>query len=174
MPIVNRTVYTYDTLHEFNKRHLSFWRPLFIVLFSIVSVLMLLVLVLSFALNSIGVSTIVIAVAILLISLLRLLQYTVFWTRTIRKQAEEQVECVLRFTEDGIEESTTALNRQQTSHTDYAAVLKVTESEHAYYLYINRRAAHIVSKDGFVEGTEAELRVLLRERVEPRKLKLRA
>ena len=66
----------------------------------------------------------------------------------------------------------TTVSDQSTNHSDnrYAAVQKVTESEHAFYLYIAPNAAHIVAKDGFTEGNENDFRPLLRTVIAPKKL----
>ncbi len=172
-PIVNQTAYTFDVLYAFNKRHLSFWRPLFIVLFSVVNVLMLLVLVMACISGQIEATTVIIAAAVLVIGITRLLQYTVLLSRNIRKQVKDVV-CRITFTEEGLDEvahsEMTGLHSE--SHIPYKEILKVTESASAYYLYIRRNAAHIITKDGFVEGTEAAFLMLLREKIEAKKLKI--
>ena len=90
--------------------------------------------------------------------------------RAVRKRADQHSVVDYEFHEESFTETT--VSDQSTNHSDnrYAAVQKVTESEHAFYLYIAPNAAHIVSKNGFTEGTEADFRILLRTVIDPKKL----
>lgn len=45
---------------------------------------------------------------------------------------------------------------------DYRAIVKIRESSDAFYLFIEKRKAYILRKDGFYEGTPGDLANLLR------------
>ena len=74
------------------------------------------------------------------------------------------------FTEDGLTHN--AINGETTS-LSYDSIQKVTESPDYYFLYVAEEDAHIVSKNGFTEGTENDFRTLLRTVIDPKKLRIR-
>ena len=171
MLIINRTAYTFDRLYEFNKRHLSFWRPLFIVLYAIMGVCMTVALLLQPIVQDLSVC--IVSTAVLLFCILSILRLTVWFKRNVRKQPAINSVSEFRFTEDGMEEQATGGDHQLSSQTRmaYSGILRVTESENAYYLYISPNMAHIVAKDGFIEGSREDFEDLLRTKIEPKKLK---
>ena len=59
--------------------------------------------------------------------------------------------------------------REPTPHT-YDTILRVTESPDYYFLYIAKKQAQPVAKDGFTEGNEADFRTLLLTVIAPQKL----
>ena len=176
MEIKNTTAYTYDCLMEFNRQHQKKWRLITTVLCSVACVLICLALFLSLVLYLMGeelaydtTSLIVLGVFLVLFAF-RLFVFPALTKRTVRKQADVHTTVEYVFTADNFLEKSTSDTVNEQSECKYAVVTKVTESEHAFYLYISPLAAHIVSKNGFTEGTEQDFRMLLRTVIEPQKL----
>ena len=52
------------------------------------------------------------------------------------------------------------------------SIYKVYESRYCFYIYISKFQAYILDKDDFTEGTPEDLRELLRDTTDEKKLKL--
>ena len=176
MEIKNKTAFTYDTLMEFNRQHQRVIKCVMTVLWAILGGLILLTLLLLgllLVLDRIVLpnpSTIVMLSLLLILVALRLIITPIQLKRAVRKRADQHSVVDYEFHEESFTETT--VSDQSTNHSDnrYTAVQKVTESEHAFYLYIAPNAAHIVSKNGFTEGNENDFRTLLRTVIDPKKL----
>ncbi len=179
MEIKNQTAFTYETLLEFNRQHQRVIKCVLTVLWAILGALLLFALFLFgflFILNREALpkpSTIVTLFLLLILVALRLIITPIQLKRAIRKRADQHSVVDYDFFEESFTETT--VSDQSTNHSDnrYAAIQKVTESEHAFYLYIAPSAAHIVAKDGFTEGTEEDFRILLHTVIDPKRLRIR-
>ncbi len=172
MFITNQTAYTYETLLAFNKRHLSFRQPLFIAFFIIAGVLNTLLLITFLAFRETmhpEPSQMITSSLVLAMSIFMVLRFTVIHNRIIRKQAAQNTVTIMHFTEEGFDESSISDVTRQETKSAYSSIIRVTESPTAYYLYIHPQMAHIVSKSGFIEGSEAEFRALLARKIDPKK-----
>ena len=176
MEIKNTTAYTHACLLEFNNSFRKKSRKLTNVL-SIVAVSMLLLLLLMQGLLILmgeepvlgGTSLAYIAAILLLYAVTRIA--TVLLTkRTVRKQAAMENVTDYLFAEDHFEQTSVSKTLKEQQQCPYSILTSVTESEHYFYLFINPRAAHIVDKNGFTEGTERDFRILLRTVIDPKKL----
>ncbi len=182
MTLANQTAHTFERMYEFNKRHVSILRPLMITLYSVACAVLavgLMLLTVPFFLagraNEIEWGLFVICILFMALGIYRIFGYTVLFRHNIRKRVISDTVAAMRFDEDIVEVITDAPSRGLHSELTlpYSAILKVTESANAYYLYVDKRAAHIVAKDGFTEGTLEDLKTLLREKIEPKKLKIK-
>ena len=179
MEIKNTTPYTYDLLMEFNRQHqrkLMTAMTVIICAFAGLSTLALiagLILYASLGGNPIPPSDFVIPVVYDILAVFLLLWPHHHRKKVCTRQADLHTVVELTFTEEGFSEDSTSDIVNGHRDCRYAVVTKVTESEHAFYLYINPNAAHIVSKDGFAEGTENDFRLLLRTVIDPKKLRIR-
>lgn len=176
MEIKNTTAYTYDCILEFNNSFRKKSRKLTNVL-SIVAVSMLLLLLLMQGLLLLmggepvlkGTSLAYIAAIILLYAVTQIATLLLI-KRAARKQAAMENVTDYLFTEEGFEQSTVSKTHRMQEQCPYSMLTGVTESERYFYLFINPRAAHIVDKHGFTEGTERDFRILLRTVIDPQKL----
>ena len=179
MEIRNQTAFTYETLLEFNAQHQRVIKCILTVLWAILGGLLLVILLLLgflFILNREALLSPAMAVALcflLVAVVIRLFVSPIQVKRAIRKRADQHSVVDYEFFEESFTETT--ISDESTNHSDnrYAAIQKVTESEHAFYLYIAPNAAHIVAKDGFTEGNENDFRLLLRAVIDPKKLHIK-
>ena len=179
MEIKNRTPYTYETLLEFNRQHQRAIKCVLTILWAIIGGLLLVILLLLgilFALNREAILSpaMTVALCFLLVAVvMRLFVSPAQVKRAIRRRADQHSVCEYEFFEASFTETT--VSDESTNHSDnrYAAIQKVTESEHAFYLYIAPNAAHIISKNGFTEGNENDFRLLLRSVIDPKKLHIK-
>ncbi|MBQ4111550.1 MAG: YcxB family protein [Clostridia bacterium] len=176
MEIKNTTAYTHDCLLEFNNSFRKKSRKLTNVL-SIVAVSMLLLLLLMQGLlilmgekPVLGGTSLAYVAAIILLYAVTQIATLLLTKRTVRKQAAMENVTDYLFTEEGFEQSTVSKTHRTQEQCPYSMLTSVTESERYFYLFINPRAAHIVSKNGFTEGTERDFRLLLRTVIDPQKL----
>ncbi len=179
MEIKNQTSYTYETLMEFNRQHQRGVRLAVTILLCISTGINLCQIILNLILLASGhedtfdPDPIRVLSMNVIFGILFLLIPLILRRRNCRKQdaAHMVTECI--FTEEKYTETFTSDTTQQTSERKYDIITKVTESEHAFYLYIAPNAAHIVAKDGFTEGTEQDFRILLRTVVDGKKLHIK-
>ena len=180
MEIKNTTPYTYDCLMEFNRSYLRRFRRVTNILTVVVTGLLLFLFLLQGLLMLLGEepvlpvdSTVRLVVVLTLLFILSFVVFPRLTKRTVRKQAANENVTDYVFTEDGFEQSTISKTIKSQEQCPYSILTSVTESEHYFYLFINPRAAHIVSKSGFTEGNENDLRLLLRTVIDPKKLHIR-
>ncbi len=179
MEIKNKTAYTYDILMEFNRQHQKKLITAMQIIICICAGVMILALIAGLTLHATPGGEPLTAVdftlpLIYVLGAAFLLAYPPIRRKKVCiKQAglHTQVECT--FTEEGFSEISTSDTVNEQRECKYAIITKVTESEHAFFLYIAPNAAHIVSKDGFTEGNEADFRTLLRTVIDPKKLRIR-
>ena len=179
MEIKNKTAYTYDILMEFNRQHQKKLITAMQIIICACAGVMILALIAGLTLNATLGGEPVTAVdftlpLIYVLGAAFLLAYPPIRRKMIcTKQANlhTRVECT--FTEEGFSEISTSDTVSEQRECKYAIITKVTESEHAFYLYIAPNAAHIIAKNGFTEGTENDFRTLLRTVIEPKKLRIR-
>ena len=176
MEIKNTTAYTHDCLLEFNNSFRKKSRKLTNVL-SIVAVSMLLLLLLMQGLlilmgeePVLGGTSLAYVAAIILLYAVTQIATLLLTKRTVRKQAAMENVTDYIFTEDGFEQTSDSKSIKEHQQCRYDILVKVTESEHYFYLFIAPNAAHIVDKNGFTEGTERDFRLLLRTVIDPQKL----
>ena len=176
MEIKNTTAYTHDCILEFNNSFRKKSRKLTNVL-SIVAVSMLLLLLLMQGLlilmgeePVLGGTSLAYVAAIILLYAVTQIATVLLTKRTVRKQAAMENVTDYLFTEEGFEQSTVSKTHRTQEQCPYSMLTSVTESERYFYLFINPRAAHIVSKNGFTEGTERDFRILLHTVIDPQKL----
>ena len=180
MEIKNKTAYTYDCITEFNRSYLRRTNRTINILIIVVTGFLLLLFLLQGLLMLLGEeqalpldSSVKLAVVLALLCVLRFIVFPQLTKRTIRKQAAMENVTNYAFTEDGFEQTSDSKTLKEHQQCRYDILVKVTESEHYFYLFINPRAAHIVSKNGFTEGNENDFRILLRTVIEPQKLHIR-
>ena len=177
MEIKNTTAYTYDCLMEFNRSYLRRFRRTTNILAIVATGLLLFLVLLQGLLMLLGEepvlpidSTVRLVVVVSLLFILGFIVFPGLTKRTVRKQAAMENVTDYIFTEDGFEQTSDSKSIKEHQQCRYDIPVKVTESEHYFYLFINPRAAHIVSKNGFTEGNEADFRTLLRTVIDPKKL----
>ena len=180
MEIKNTTPYTYDCLIEFNRSYLRKTRRTTTILTITVTGLLLFLFLLQGMLMLLGEepvlpvdSTVRLVVVLTLLFILSFVVFPRLTKRTVRKQAAMENVTDYIFTEDGFEQTSDSKSIKEHQQCRYDILVKVTESEHYLYLFITLRAAHIVAKNGFTEGNEADFRILLRTVIEPQKLHIR-
>ena len=180
MEIKNTTPYTYDCLIEFNRSYLRRFRRVTNILTVVVTGLLLFLFLLQGLLMLLGEepvlpvdSTVRLVVVLTLLFILSFVVFPRLTKRAVRKQAAMENVTDYVFTEDGFDQTSNSKSIEEHQRCRYDILVKVTESEHYFYLFINPRAAHIVSKSGFTEGNENDLRLLLRTVVDPKKLHIR-
>lgn len=176
MEISNQTVYSYDTLMEYHRRHVKDLRVLSIVLLVISSVSLAVSMaeqIILLALDKIEAFKIPGTIYTFFWVLVLMIVYTVASRKSCRRQAAKHSIETYLFTHDGF--AVDAVSDTATTHVDYKyeAIIKVTESKSAFYLYTARNAAHIVDKQGFTEATEQDFRDLLRTVIEGKKLQIK-
>jgi multisubunit Na+/H+ antiporter MnhG subunit len=180
MEIKNQTEYTYEALMEFNYQHKKNYLKRSRRIYAVLTALILLLFAVGLVFPLLrGESPLldngyaVILGVCLAINVFFLFATPLLIKRAVRKQAAQNSVVTYRFTEEGFEESTvSSINRSQSQNT-YSVIVNATESEHAFYLYTTPVNAHIVSKAGFTEGTEKDLRDLLRMSVPADKLHIK-
>ena len=177
MEIKNTTAYTYDCLMEFNRSYLRRFRRTTNILAIVATGLLLFLFLLQGLLMLLGEepvlpidSTVRLVVVLALLFILGFIVFPGLTKRTVRKQSAMENVTDYLFTDEGFEQSTVSNIQKVQEQCPYSILTSVTESEHYFYLFINPRAAHIVSKNGFTEGTENDFRILLRTVIEPQKL----
>ena len=180
MEIKNTTSYTYDCLIEFNRSYLRKTRRTTTILTITVTGLLLFLFLLQGLLMLLGEepvlpvdSTVRLVVVLTLLFILSFVVFPRLTKRAVRKQAAMENVTDYVFTEDGFEQTSNSKSIEEHQRCRYDILVKVTESEHYFYLFINPRAAHIVSKSGFTEGNENDFRTLLRTVIDPKKLHIR-
>lgn len=179
MPVKNRTVYDYDLLLEFNRNHQRVYHLVLTVLLLIVGSAVLF----STAMGGIQFllghgpapepSTLVASALYLGFIGFYLIYVPLARRKSSRKNAERGMAVEYVFGEDSFTAVTTSTVGREQGEMKYAVITKVTETESAYCLYVNRMAAHLVSKSGFTEGTAQDFVHLLRVNVDPKKLKIK-
>ena len=177
MEIKNTTPYTYDCLMEFYRSYLRRFRRTTNILAIVATGLLLFLFLLQGLLMLLGEepvlpvdSTVGLIVVLALLFILGFIVFPGLTKRTVRKQAAMENVTDYLFTEEGFEQSTVSKTHRTQEQCPYSMLTSVTESERYFYLFINPRAAHIVSKTGFTEGTERDFRILLHTVIDPQKL----
>ena len=180
MEIKNTTPYTYDCLIEFNRSYLRKTRRTTTILTITVTGLLLFLFLLQGMLMLLGEepvlpvdSTVRLVVVLTLLFILSFVVFPRLTKRAVRKQAAMENVTDYIFTEDGFEQTSDSKSIKEHQQCRYDILVKVTESEHYFYLFINPRAAHIVAKNGFTEGNENDFRLLLRTVIDSKKLHIR-
>lgn len=69
------------------------------------------------------------------------------------------------FYADEFEAKANDLLIKSSSQSQYTIIKKAYERKDAFYLYISKREAHIVSKGGFTSGTADDLRQILKDKL---------
>ena len=179
MQINNQTAYTYDCIIEFNRHYKRKANLILNIILGVCSGIMILCLLLSglfflidgeFILDATSVTYAIIIIAATAIVLFGIPAYIRY---VARKQAALHTVSTYRFTEDYFEDSSESTVKTELVKCKYDVIMKVTESEHYFYLFISPRAAHIVAKNGFTEGTETDFRHLLRMSIDVKKLRIK-
>ena len=178
MEIKNTTPYTYETLLEFNRQHRRKLIRTMIVIVCVCAGILLMAVIASAILAALEIAPFETQIAgtatvYILISVFLLLWPSLRRKKVCTKQAARHTVASLTFTEEGFMEDITADTFNSHSENKYFLIIKVTESDHAFYLYVAPNAALVVSKSGFTEGNENDLRLLLRTVVDPKKLHIR-
>ena len=179
MEIKNTTSYTYDVLMEFNRQHKRKLFRAISIIFFVATVAMFAALLANLILCAVGIMELFdvqiqsMAWLYATLSIFLLLFARLHRRKFCRKQAAIHPVDNYVFTQEGFENISTSDTGNVQGQYKYDVIVNVTESDHAFYLYIAPNAAHIVSKDGFTEGTENDFRTLLRTVIEPKKLRIR-
>lgn len=176
MRIANQSPLTYDALLTFQRTHK---RATLLIVFTVLTGFLVALTGLRLFLVSAGYmespseTLLCLTVLYVLLDAFLIINRTWLLKRACRKQAARNEVSTYVFTEAGMEID--AVSTEQTVHGTlrYDGILKVTESPDAFYLYVRPNAAHVVSKQGFTEGTEADFRALLHMVIKPKKLKIR-
>jgi len=175
MEIRNTTKYSLDALLEFNKHHIK-RRKGFWIFFGIVT----LIAFLSFALCCFTYFTsgepfdwyiAYMFGVVLIVDLFYVLYFTVFMKLQLKKTPTLDADAEYLFTEDEIKETFVSASLNQTLNCKYDSVVLVSESENYLYIYIAKNQAYVVDKDGFTEGTLYDLKVLLSQKIDAKKIK---
>ena len=179
MEIKNTTSYTYDVLMEFNRQHKRKLFRAISIIFFVATVAMLAAMLGNLILCAVGIMELfdvqIRSTALLYatLSIFLLLFPRLHRRKFCRKQAAiHSVENYV-FTQEGFENISTSDTGNVQGQYKYDVIVNVTESDHAFYLYIAPNAAHIVSKNGFTEGNENDFRTILRTVIDPKKFRIR-
>ena len=179
MNIQNRTAYTYDCIIEFNRHYRRRTNLVLNIILGVCSGVMclcLLISVLFFLADGefiLDVTSVAYAIIIIVFSMVFIFGTPILIKHIARKQAALNTVSTYLFTEEHFEDSSESTVKTELVKCKYDAIIKVTESEHYFYLFISRQAAHIVDKQGFTEGTEQDFRDLLRTVIEEKKLQIK-
>lgn len=73
--------------------------------------------------------------------------------------------CEYMFGADGIEAKSSRPEVNTNANYHYNAIVKAYEFRDAFYLYIDKRQAILVNKNGFTQGNAEELRAVLKEKI---------
>jgi hypothetical protein len=177
MSITNTTFYTFEVMMAFHRHHrkrlqwvhiaLNICYGFYLTDFALLCVLSLL----PAAETTVGIEKVVFALASAAFLILDIASPRIL-ARQIRKNPAFDARVDYAFYDEVFTEVTQGEKISESSTVHYAAIHRVTESETAIYLYINSMAAHIIDKRGFTSGDVAILKQLLRDRVDPKKIKL--
>ena len=176
MSITNTTFYTFDVMMAFHRHHRSRQKWLHIVC-DVILAFYLVFYALLCCLSLLSHATVT---AVLEEVLLALLSATILgvelaapriYARQIRKNSAFNARVDYAFYDEVFTEATQGEKIAEASTVHYSALHRVTESDTAIYLYVNPVAAHIIDKNGFTSGDVAILKQLLRDRVDPKKIK---
>ena len=175
MEIKNTTPYTYETLMEFNRQHKRKLITTMTVIICICAGIMLLAVIASAILSALEIEPFNTQIAVAATVYILIAVFLLLWPSLRRKkictmQSANHTVASLTFTEESFIEDITSNTANSHSENKYSVITGVTESTHAFYLYIAPNAALIVAKDGFTEGTENDFRLLLRTVIDPKKL----
>lgn len=179
MEIKNKTAYTFDTLLKFQRRHGRGITLTMTILVCISAWILLCSLGFSLLWFALGLAeapelgNILYTAFYLVLCLVYVVFIPLFRRYIAHKQAKRQTQVEYVFTEDHFIQTSTSDTLNGYVECKYDMLVRVKESKHAFYLYTNARTALIVSKDGFTEGNEEELRLLLRMVIEPKKLRIK-
>ena len=103
--------------------------------------------------------------------------YLFYWTVLVKKLAKKSkllgARVEYEFDEEKLTEDTFSETVSEHVELKYGFLVKVTESERYIYLYINAFSAHVVDKQGFTLGTPDALKQMLREKLDPKKVKFK-
>ena len=179
MEIKNTTAHTLDTLMEYNRRHRRGYVLTVTIVICALTAIMLSVLFFHLILFAFGVAeapalgTVTICGVYLILSLCLLIGVPLLRRRHCRKQAAVNTMVEFVFTEDHF--ALTSTSDTATGHIEckYDTIIRIKESKHLFYLYIQPNAAYLVRKDGFTEGNEEDFRLLLRTVVDSKKLRIK-
>ena len=169
-PVVVGTEYTYEQLKKFQVTHLKRYR--------IIAYLLLIPVALSIILSYLNYyrSPIpydfpfvpyIVAIVVLVVAVVLLLNGA-FYTRSAydKKAAAYEGGQRFRFLNDGFYLESPAAHAKQTAMMGYSLISRGIETPDMFYLYISSRAAYLISKAGFITGTEEDLRELLSRKVD--------
>ena len=179
MQINNQTAYTYDCIIEFNRHYRRKANLILNIILGACSGILLLCLLLSglfFLIDGefmLDFTSVAYSIIIIALSMAFIFGNPVLIKHVARKQAALNTVSTYRFTEDHFEDSSESTVKTELVKCKYDAIIKVTESEQYFYLFINPQAAHIVAKNGFTEGSEQDFRDLLRTVIEAKKLHIK-
>ena len=76
------------------------------------------------------------------------------------------------FTEDKIQVTSNTKSKNNSSSYEYKMIFKACESKKAFYLFLNRNSALIITKSEITEGNEAYLRAFLSKKLSSKQNKL--
>ncbi len=179
MPITNTTNYTLELLYSFNRHHI---RTKCIIYYSICALTtvfsFLCSLVFLFALIHPDIENPSVLRFLCLLFILGFDTYTILATTVLLKWRVKKQPCFnshseYTFYEDELVETSSTDNVSASSTVKYAQVYKVTENKHCIFIYMSGNQAFLIDKSGFTNGTAEQLRVLLRSKVDAKKLKLK-
>jgi len=91
---------------------------------------------------------------------------------TTKKAESLNSVCSYSFEAEGFHLESTTEKISEDAFIKYKSIHRVYETKTCFYIYISTMQAYILDKNGFTEGTPADLRKLLRDAVEPSRMKL--
>lgn len=179
-PVIVHTQYTYEEMKGFQRHHVRNSRRFSIV----VTVFLCLVLIPLWAsmLTSGGAEGeladelflmfLPSAILLLIVAVLPLLIYSgVFYTRKQHERATKLLRqgqrYEFRFYDFSVITEQESYAGQSMVH--YQNLYRVSETRDMFYLYIDKRQAYLVSKQGFQSGAPDDLRYILQNNIPPRK-----
>ena len=174
MPITNTTVYTLDTMVEYNRQHIRQKKSL-IILYAVATVLSLMIFafdrIISYAYGDGSFEPFLLFALIFFVGvdIFYILFYTVLLKIIVKKNPMTDACVEYSFTDECMEDHTISKNLTQTTSTKYEAIYRAVESDKFFYIYISKNAAHIINKDGFKDGSADALRLVLAANVDKKK-----
>ncbi|MBQ9744380.1 MAG: YcxB family protein [Clostridia bacterium] len=112
---------------------------------------------------------------ILMLAIDTMIAYSYFLKPIIRLRKfndENPIVNTFVFTEDKIQVTSNTKSKNNSSSYEYKMIFKACENKKAFYLFLNKNSALIITKSEITEGNEAYLRAFLTKKIPVKRNKL--
>jgi hypothetical protein len=178
MILKSTTAITEETLLDFNRSHARTHKLGLFVVYAIVTLISIAAAVYyaifcaTYAVD-INYAIFIWPVMVVLFYGFYLFYWTVLIKKTVKKSKLLGARVEYEFDGEKLTEDTFSASVNEHVEIKYDFLVKVTESERYVYLYVNSFSAHLIDKEGFTVGTPDNLKQILREKLDPKKVKLK-